>query len=63
MLDFMSILVKRILKTLLKVYDGFCGTIDFLYVLFVLVKRSPGDQLCEIRESYIPTFRINCFYA
>ena len=37
----MSILVKHILKTLLKIYDGFCVKMDFSYELFVLVKRSP----------------------
>ena len=36
---FMSILVKCILKTLLKIYDGFCVMMDFPYELFV--KRSP----------------------
>ena len=40
MMDFMSILVKRILKTHLKIYDGFSVMMDFPYELFVLVKRS-----------------------
>ena len=38
-------LVKRILKTCLTIYDGFCAMMDFLYELFVLVKRAP-DILC-----------------
>ena len=42
MVDFTSILVKRILKTLLKFYDGFCVMIGFPYELLVLVKQSPG---------------------
>ena len=40
MIKFMSILdlVKRILKMLLKIYDGFCVMMDFSYELFVVVK-------------------------
>ena len=41
MVDFMGVLVKRILKTLLKIYDGFCVMMDFSYELLVSVKRSP----------------------
>ena len=37
----MRILVKRILKTLLKIYDGFCVMVDFSYELFVFLKYSP----------------------
>ena len=33
MMDFMSILVKHILKMLLKIYNGFCVTMDFPYEL------------------------------
>ena len=40
MIDFMRILVKRILKALLEIYDGFCVAMGFPYELLVLVKRS-----------------------
>ena len=43
-MDFMGVLVKRILKTLLKIYDGFCVMMDFSYELLVSVKRSPCKQ-------------------
>ena len=45
MVDFTSILVKRILKTLFKIYDGFCVMMDFPYELFVIVKCSSGLRL------------------
>ena len=38
MMDLMSILVNRILKTLLKIYAGFFVVVDFPYKLLVLVK-------------------------
>ena len=45
MMGFMSMLVKRILKMLLKsVMDLFCFMMSFPYELFVLVKRSPSDK-------------------
>ena len=45
MMDFMSILVKRIFKTLLKIYDGFCVMMDFPYELFVFLSRE--DQVSQ----------------
>ena len=47
-MDFMSILEKRILKMLLKIYDGFCGMMDFPDELFVSVKQPPDEG----RETY-----------
>ena len=38
----MSILAKRILKTLIKIYHGFCFMMGFPYELTVLMKRSPA---------------------
>ena len=40
----MSILVKRILKTLIKIYDGLCVMMGFPYELLVLIKRSLGSD-------------------
>ena len=54
MMDFTSILdlVKRIFKTLLKFYDGFCVMIGFPYELLVLVKQSPaGDCFTKTKSS------------
>ena len=49
-MDFMSILVKRILKSFLQIYDGFCVMVDFPYELFLLVKRFVGlMHNCNIR--------------
>ena len=54
MVDFMSILVKRILKTLLII----CAMMDFPYELFVLVKRSI-DILCfAMLKQRVITYRI-----
>ena len=39
----MDLIVKCILKTLFKIYNGFCVMVDFSYELFVLVKRSPDE--------------------
>lgn len=38
----MSILAKRILKTLVKIYHGFCFMMGCPYELAVLMKRSPA---------------------
>ena len=64
MMDFMSILVKHIFKTLLKTYDGFCVMMDFPYELFVLVKRSPGrstvSMACSVSGPGLSTVSMAC---
>ena len=54
MLDFMSILVKRILKTLLII----CAVMDFPYELFVLVKRSTDILCCAMLKQWVIRDRI-----
>ena len=51
MTDFMSILTKRILKTLLKIDDGFCVMVDIPYELFVLVRPELVYTLAQARLS------------
>lgn len=41
MMDFMTILVKGILKTFINFNDGFCLMMDFPFELFILVKQVP----------------------
>ena len=48
MMDFMSILVKCILKMFLKIYDEFCIMMESPYELFILIKWSPGPAAISV---------------